>query len=225
MGEEPEQVLPKQGIAVATVVERPSTHDQTARHEETRAGEAIHQLQDGGRFKRRERQQQQEGGHELRPHKEGQAHPAQTLRPKLDDCRDEVDRPEQRRRNEADHSEQPPGLALRRRDRKRRVGRPSRVRRAARREEAGEHDYATHEVHPVARHVELGKRHVGRPDLERDDEVAEAADRKRYNPEKHHDGAVHGAELVVELRQHDAARNVRCAEPTADERKGPARVG
>ena len=37
------------------------------------------------------------------------------------------------------------------------------------------------------------------------DEVAEAADRQRHDAEEHHDRAVHRAELVVELGQHDAA--------------------
>ena len=77
--------------------------------------------------------------------------------------------------------------------------------------------HAADEVHPVARHVELGERHVGRADHQRHHVVAEAADGERHDAEEHHDGAVHGAELVVELRQHDAARRVRRAEQRSDD--------
>ena len=78
--------------------------------------------------------------------------------------------------------------------------------------------HAADEVHPVARHVELGERHVGRADLQRHHVVAEAADGQRHDAEEHHDGAVHRAELVVELRQHDAARRIGRAEQDPDER-------
>ena len=81
------------------------------------------------------------------------------------------------------------------------------------------------EVHPVAHHVELGERHVGCADLERHHEVAEAADGQRHDAEEHHDRAVHRAELVVELRQHDAARRLVRAEPAADDRNRVARIG
>ena len=86
-------------------------------------------------------------------------------------------------------------------------------------------DHAADEVHPVAHHVELGERHVGRADLQRHDEVAEAADGQRHDAEEHHDGAVHRAELVVELRQHDAARRLVGAEQAADQRNRRARIG
>ena len=77
---------------------------------------------------------------------------------------------------------------------------------------------AAAEVHPVAHHVELRERHVGRADLERHHEVAETADRQRHDAEKHHDRAVHRAELVVELGEHDAARRLVGPEPAADHR-------
>ena len=75
-------------------------------------------------------------------------------------------------------------------------------------EEACQHDDAAQEIHPVAHHVELGERHVGRANLQRHHEVAEAADGQRHDAEEHHDGAVHRAQLVVELGQHDAARRL-----------------
>ena len=120
---------------------------------------------------------------------------------------------------------EPDRLAHRRDIGERRIRRPARLRGAARHEEAGEHDDAAEEVHPVAHHVELGERHVGRADLQRHHEVAEAADRERHDAEKHHDRAVHRAELVVELRQHDAARRLVRAEPVADHRNRMAGIG
>ena len=103
---------------------------------------------------------------------------------------------------------QPARLAVRRDDRERRIRGPARLRGAAGHEEARQHDDAAEEVHPVAHHVELGERHVGRANLQRHHEVAEAADGQRHDAEEHHDGAVHRAELVVELGQHDAARRL-----------------
>ena len=110
-------------------------------------------------------------------------------------------------------------------DRERRVGGPARLRRAARHEEAASIDHAADEIHPVAHHVELGERHVGRADLQRHHEVAETADGERDDAEEHHDGAVHRAELVVELRQHDPARGLVLTEQVADERNRRARIG
>ena len=185
----------------------------------------VHDLQHRRRFERREREQQQERGHELRPHEEREPQPGHPGCPQLDDRRDEVDRPEQRRGDQEDHPEQPPGLPGRRDGGERHVGGPARVGRAAGDEEARQHDHAADEEHPVARHVEPGERHVGGADLQRDHVVAEAADRERHDAEEDHDRAVHRAELVVELRQHDAARRVRHAQQVADERDRLARIG
>ncbi len=123
------------------------------------------------------------------------------------------------------HADQPPRLALRGDVRQRRVGRPAGVGGAARHEEAGEHDDAADEVEPVAGHVQPRERHVRCADLQRHHVVAEGADGQRHDAEEHHDGAVHGAELVVELRQHDSARRVCRAEPAANHRDGLTRVG
>jgi hypothetical protein len=106
-----------------------------------------------------------------------------------------------------------------------RVGGPSGLRGAAGDEEAGEHDDAAEEEEPVARHVEPRKRHVRGSDLEREHEVAEPSDGERHHPEEDHDGAVHGAELVVEVGEHRAARHPRFAEQPAQERQRAARVG
>jgi hypothetical protein len=55
----------------------------------------IHQLQHTGRFERREREQKQEAGHELRPDEKRQPEEPEAFRAKLDDGDDEVDRAEQ----------------------------------------------------------------------------------------------------------------------------------
>ena len=206
--EEPEQVLPEERVAAAGHVHDLAADDETARQEEAGSGEAIHQLQHAGRFERREGEQQQERGHELRPDEERQPHPAQALGAQLDDRDDEVHRAEQRRGDQEDHPDQPPGLAAELDDRQRRIGRPAGARGALRHEEARQHHDAADEVHPVAHHVELGERHVGRADLQRHHEVAEPADRERHDAEEDHDRAVHRPELVVELGQHDAAGRV-----------------
>ena len=146
-------------------------------------------------------------------------------RPQLDRGDDEVDRAEQRRRDQEHHPEQPPGLARAGDVRERRVGGPARLGRAPGNEEAREHHRAAHEVAPVARHVDAREGHVGRADLQRQHEVAEAADRERHDAQEHHDRPVHRAELVVELRQHRAARHARLAEERADDRQRRARVG
>jgi hypothetical protein len=77
----------------------------------------------------------------------------------------------------------------------------------------------------VAHHVESREGHVRRADLQRHDEVAEAAHGERHDAEEHHDGAVHGAELVVELRQHAAAGHAGVAEEPADQRQRAAGEG
>ena len=68
---------------------------------------------------------------------------------------------------------------------------------------------AAGEIQPVAGRVQPRERHVGRANLQRDDVVAERAEGQRHDAEEHHDGAVHGAELVVELGRDDAAGRVR----------------
>ena len=47
--EEPEQVLPQQRVAAAGVRQRRAADDQAAGQEEARAGDAVHELQDGRR--------------------------------------------------------------------------------------------------------------------------------------------------------------------------------
>ena len=60
MRKEPEEVLPQQRVAAAGIGERLTADHETARQEEARAGDAIHELQHGRGFERREGEQQQE---------------------------------------------------------------------------------------------------------------------------------------------------------------------
>ncbi len=78
-------------------------------------------------------------------------------------------------------------------DRQRRVGSPAAFGRAARNEEADQHDDAADEERLVARHVDLRERHVRRADLQRHDEIAEGREGQRHDPEEDHDRAVHRA--------------------------------
>ena len=59
----------------------------------------------------------------------------------------------------------------------RRVGVPAEVGRAARGEEAGDHDGAAEQVQPVGERVQPRERHVGRADLQRQHQVGEARTR------------------------------------------------
>ncbi len=54
-----------------------------------------------------------------------------------------------------------------------------------------------------------GKRHVARADLDGQEVIAEAGERRRGQHEEHHDGAVHGHHGEVELRRHRAAGEAR----------------
>jgi hypothetical protein len=65
MTEEPEQMLPEERVTAAGNLQRLSPNHKAAREEEARAGEPVHELQDSGALERRERQQQEEGGHKL----------------------------------------------------------------------------------------------------------------------------------------------------------------
>ena len=105
------------------------------------------------------------------------------------------------------------------------IGRPAVLAAPPGDEEAGEHDDAAGEVEPVAGQVEPRKRHVGRADLQRHHVVAEGADRERHDAEEHHDGAVHRAELVVELGQDMPPGAFDRAEQAADRAAAAARIG
>ena len=120
---------------------------------------------------------------------------------------------------------QPPCLSRGRDNRERRIGSPAGAGGAAGHEETGQHDEAPNQKGPVARHVDTWKRHVDGADLQGDDEVAKTADSQWHDAQKDHDRSVHGAQLVVELGQHDSARHPSIAEESTDKRKWFARIG
>ena len=93
----------------------------------------------------------------------------------------------------------------------RRIHRPTRLHRACSREETVHHQHAADEKEPKAQHIELRKRHVDGANLQRHHVIAERSETKRHNAEEHHDGAVHGAQHVVQLAIDDPTRR-----PTAD---------
>ena len=65
-------MLPEERVAAAGHVDDLAADDEAGREEEAGAGQAIHELHDARGLERRKRQEQQEGGHELRPHEEGE---------------------------------------------------------------------------------------------------------------------------------------------------------
>ena len=218
MAEEPEQVLPQQRAAAAAAVGKLAADGEAGRQEETRVRDVVHQLQNAGGFQRRKGEQQDEGGHELRPDEKRQAHPRHAGRAKLDDGGDEIHRAEQRRRDEQHHADEPERLAVRRNGRRqRRIGSPARLRRAAGNEKAHEHHHAAEEKRVEARHVDARKSHVRRADHQRHDVVAERRERQRHDAEEHHDGAVHRAEGIVKVGRNRAARR-RLAEDFFEQR-------
>jgi hypothetical protein len=215
-------VLPEQRAAAAGDGELLAGDHQAGRQEEAGVGQAVHHLQDGRRLQRREGEQQQERGDELRPDEEGQPHPGQARRAELDDGDQEVRRPQHRGDDQEQHAEEPHRLPRGGDVGERRVGGPARLGGAPRREEARQHHHAAEEVRPVARHVELGERHVRRADLQRHQVVAEGAHGEGHDAQEHHDGAVHGPELVVELGDDDPPRRL---EQIADQRHRLVRIG
>ncbi len=66
-------------------------------------------------------------------------------------------------------------------------------------EDAAEHEQPAEQEHPVAEGVHPGERHVAGADLQRDQVVPEPGQHRRVEQEDHHH-AVHGEQLVVELR-------------------------
>ena len=238
MPEEPKQVLPQKWTAAAADMHNRAVHHHSAGHEETRVGQAVHQLHDDRGLERREREHQEKRGYELRPAEERQTHPGHPFRAQLNDGRDEINRAEQRRSDEENKTNEPEGLSVEKRmkrftfvrdHREWRVGCPAALGRTARDEKADQHNNAADKKRLVARHVYLRERHVRRADLQWHDEVSERRKGQRHDPKKDHDGAVHRAQRVVKLRRHlpirHAAGPKEMAERIADHRQRLARIG
>ncbi len=220
VAEEPEEVLPQQRVAAARdALQRNAADNQPAREKEARAGDAIHHLEDGRGLQRREGEEQQQGGNELRPHEERQARQRQSCAAALHDGDDHVHRVERRRHADQEDADQPERLAGGFDHRERRVRRPAGSRGAAFDEEARDHDHAGKEVKPEAERVETRKCHLRRANLDWDEVVGERAGGERHHGEEDHHRAVHRDQLVVELGQHDAAGRVGIAEQDGDPRR------
>ena len=204
MRQKPEQMLPEQRTAAAADMAN-ARRRQAGRQEETRVRDLVHQLHDAGGFERRKCEQQEEPGYELRPDKKRQPHPGHSRRAQLNDGRQKIHGSQQRRGNQKDHAHQPESLAGTGNDRGQwRIGSPARLSRAARHEKAHQHDHSADDIDLVTGHVNTRKRHVRRADLQGHDEITEGRERQRHDAQKHHDGAVHGAEGIVQIRAHDA---------------------
>jgi hypothetical protein len=121
---EPEQVLPQERVAAASDGEGLAADHEAAREEEARAGHTIHELHDRRGLERWKREQQEEGRDELGPDEEREPIEREAFRAELNGGRDEVDRSEQRRRDQEDHPDDPPRLARARQVCERRIGRP-----------------------------------------------------------------------------------------------------
>lgn len=92
----------------------------------------------------------------------------------------------------------PPGVPDKKR--LRRIERPASARRPARREETGDQHEDREQVEPIAQHVRIGKHHVARAEHQRDQIIAETAEKQRGKQVNHHDHAVHGDELIIMFR-------------------------
>ena len=87
---------------------------------------------------------------------------------------------------------------------------------AAGNEEAYHHDDSANDVGLIARHVDARECHVGRADLERDDEVAEGREREWHDAQEYHDRAMHGAEGIASRGADHAAGSDVAEHPFED---------
>ncbi len=203
MAEEPEQVLEQQRTAALVV--QLLAHRHHRRHEEAGADGFVKQHHHAGDEQRGERQQREDRGHEDAP--DGQRHPHQrhALGARLQH-RGHVVQATHRRSDDEDqqrhqHQDDAPVVAGRAgQDRLRRIQRPASAGRPARHEEAGQQHDHRQQVDPEAQHVQEREHHVARADHQRDQVVAEAAEKQRGQQIDHHDHAVHGHVLVVRVR-------------------------
>ena len=95
MGEEPEEVLPKDGTTPSRDLGDLTAHHKPRRQEEAGVGQTIHQHEESGRFERREGEQQEKGRDKLCPDEEGQAHESHPIDAQLNGGHDKVDRAEE----------------------------------------------------------------------------------------------------------------------------------
>src|SRR5690606_26597797 len=91
--------------------------DEARGEEEAGVEHSIRELQERGGLERREREEKEEGRDQLRPDEDRHAEEGHAVSAELKDRRDDVDRSEERRRDQEDHADQPEDLAGRGSDR------------------------------------------------------------------------------------------------------------
>jgi hypothetical protein len=127
------------------------------------------------------------------------SHQRHPRRAHVEDGGDDVDRAQDRAHAEDVHGEDGEVHADAHLHRERRIHGPAHAGRAARHEERQHQQGGGERQQPERPVVEPRERHVGRADHHRDLPVREA-DEHRHDRAEHHDQAVHGGELVEEIR-------------------------
>jgi hypothetical protein len=186
MAEDPEEVLPEDGIAAA------------GRLEEQRSEHAVEQEEDRPDRERRERQDDEERDNQRHPGEERKPHERKAGRPQIDDSDDKVqcgDDGGRAREGEAEDVEVHP--VTRRELTRREVGirEPARIRCSAE-EEAGVEKQRAEQEEPVGEGVEPRKSDISGTHLERND-VVEGTGGHRHDRKEHHRQPVHREQLIV----------------------------
>jgi hypothetical protein len=194
VAEEPEQMLVQDRVTAARRVEE--------RGAEMAVGE---QHGDGAR-QNRQRQQEQEHRHQDRPHEQRHLMQGHARRAHVEDGGDEVDGAQDRgcARDVQREDGEVHGRAGRAGGGKRRIKRPAAAdtdTAAIAFHEHGKHQESEAErQEPEGNVVHARERHIRRPDHQRHQPVAEAADHGGHDHEEHHDQAVAGHEDVKGVR-------------------------
>ena len=200
MAEKPEQMLP-QYRAPALVFQQLSRRDDCG-HEEACSQQSIEQHHHAGHEQSGKRQQRHHRGDENAPQSQGHAHQGHASGPGLKDghhiiqpTHREADDEQDKRDQHHDDAPVRPRRALQ--DRLRRIERPARPGWAARNKETRDQHEHRQQVHPETEHVYIRKHHVPGANHQRDQVVAEPAEKQRGEKVDHHDHAVHGDELII----------------------------
>ena len=194
MPEDPEEVLPEQGIS--------TLRDLV----EVRAEEAIELEEDERDRDHGEGEHDEELRNERHPREDRHAHEVHPRRAHVDDRRDEVEARRQRRHTEDLEAENPEvDVEILRigESREWRVAEPPTVGRRPNKP-GNVQKNRTEQVYPIAEGVETGERHIPRADLQRDEQV-EKCRAQWHDHEEDHGRAMHREQLVEHLRRYDAS--------------------
>jgi len=200
VAEDPEEVLPQDGISAAA-------HGRGGGEEELRAELPVQEEQQRRRAEHRDEQRGQDRGEPEPPDGERQAHVGHAGRAQADDRGHVVHRAHGRGGagdEDGGHHQRlaQPGHAHV--GGERRVGGPARAGGPEGGEEGGQHQELREQERPERVHVEAREGHVPRADHERDEQVPEAADQDGRHGEEDHDEPVRGEELLVHGRADQA---------------------